>query len=101
MAKVEKNKVYLGKVLKKLVKTKEGAEVEISKLLIDNPAKTNSDGTANSFFQGNLIWRSADGSEYVIKQGIFGGVSDKSASAGFTRSLVVDLNNAYEVEKIK
>lgn len=101
MSDVKKNKVFFGKVLKKNVTTKAGEQIEINNLLTDNPLPLKKDGSPDPYHKGQLIWRDTDGNEFLIKQATFGGVSDKSAQYGFTRSLSVDLDDAYQAQKLK
>ena len=98
--KKEKELVYLGKVLQRIATKKDGSTFETVELVVDNPLPVNKDGSPNAYFKGQLIYRTADGSEYIVKQAQFKGVTEQALEKGFTRSLAIDINNKYSVEPI-
>ena len=94
------NRVYIGKVLKKEVQGKDGGTFEITTLLADNPLPVKKDGSPDPYHKGQLIYRTAEGNEFLVKQALFRGVSEKAAQNGFIKSVAIDLDDTYGVTKL-
>ena len=75
---------------------------EIQKVLIDNPNPANEDGSANQYYKGSLLWLDAEtGKKYLVKQISVRGVPKNAQDKGFTSSISIDLDSAYEVQLLE
>jgi hypothetical protein len=90
------NRRFVGKK-----KTQNGQYGAFEKIYLDNPYPTNQDGTPNQFHKGMLLWcDAATGKKYLVKQLSLRGVSQDALNKGFTNSISIDLDNAYEVRPL-
>lgn len=93
---INPNRRFIGKV-----KDQQGQFGKFQKVLIDNPSPTNQDGSANTYYKGNLIWLDAEtGKKYLVKQIAIRGVSQAQLQKGFNSSLSIDLDSEYEVQDL-
>lgn len=95
----QKDLKYVGKV-----KEMESQYGPFQKIYMENNNPVNADGSENKYYAGTLIFVAPDGSNYKIKQLSLSvpkdGMRPDQAQRGFVKTVTINLNDAYMVEKL-
>lgn len=97
---------FLGKIKQAFFKSQNGETFEKLTIMIDNPYPNNYDKDGNllgpnQYHKGMLIWHDNEtGSDYLVKQIGITRCSDDAVQRGFIKSVMIDLNDPYQTQKL-
>ena len=97
MSNKNKNARYIARI-----KELRGKFGKFFNILIDNPHPTKKDGEENPYYKGNLLWFDVETkSYYKIKSMAVKGVNDDMKKHGYINTIMIDLGDEFQTEKLE